>query len=155
MKGCCKWLDREEWDRKTHVWRGKPFYVEDYRSFFYMPLDLGKGVSRMARRLEKRGLLPEQPVILCRNEGMWGGVLCIEMTEPDPELPVEKLSGRFFSMYFEAEGYKEAGKLHKTIQDYCRDRGWEPKEYLSYYATCPECAEKYGKMQIILLARLD
>jgi hypothetical protein len=104
--------------------------------------------------LEKRKLLPKDGIMLCRNEGMWGGDMYIELTKADPELPVEKLSGKFFSMYFEAKSYREVGKFYKEIKRYCEDKGLKPKEYLSYYATCPGCAKEKGKMQIVLLARL-
>lgn len=151
---CCKWVDKSKWDKKTHEWKDKPFVVEHYRSIFYMPIGFGKAVKKIIAEIEGKDLAPEVPIMLCRNEGMWGGNLYYEVKKADPELPIEKLNGKFFSMYFEAKAYKEVGKFYEEIKDYCEEQGWKPKEFMSYYCTCPNCTKKKGKMQIILLARL-
>jgi hypothetical protein len=156
MDECCVWVDKAKWDKKEHVWKDKPFYVKHYRSLFYMPIGMGKAVNTSMPMLKKRGLFAgKEALFMCRNEGMWGGDLYLELSKKAADLPVETISGKLFSMYFETKSYKDVGKFMKEIKAYCKGKGWKPLEYMSYYATCPDCAKKFGKMQIILFARLS
>jgi hypothetical protein len=152
---CCKWVDKTKWDKKTHVWKDKPFYTAHYRSILCMPLTMGKIMNNMLPELAKKKLLKDDSIMLCRNEGMWGGDINIELNKVDPELPIEKISGKLFSMYFETNSYRDVGKFFTSTKNYCEAQGWKPTELMSYYCTCPTCTKKFGKMQIVILAKLE
>jgi len=153
QKICCPKLEKKDWDRKTHTWKEKVFYKEHYRSIFYIPIGFGGIMGRAIPMLTEKGIFEENGLILCRNEGMWGGDAYIELKRGEPSLNTEAISGKFFGMYFEG-GYKETGKHMQELMEYCRKNGMDVKEVLSYYATCPECIKKYGTAQTVLFARI-
>ena len=151
---CCPRLDKANWDKKEHEWKNKLFYTKHYRSFFYIPTGFGKIMKNTLPILKDKGFFKgESSMILCRNEGMWGGDCCIEVSKKEAGMPIDTLSGKFFSMYFEGN-YKDVGKFYKVMKKYCEEKGYDVTEFMSYYATCPDCMKKYGTAQIILFARL-
>ena len=155
QKTCiCPKLDKRDWDRKMHAWKEKVFYKEHYSSLFYIPLGFGEIMERAIPMLMEKGLFEENGLILCRNEGMWGGDAYIELKKDAPSINTQRISGNFFSMYFEGS-YKETGKQMQALREHCKKNGMDVKEVLSYYATCPECIKKYGKTQTVLFARID
>ena len=150
---CCPKLDRKDWDKKLHTWKDKVFYTAHYKTIFYVPIGFGKVIMRTIKLLKDTDMFVTPPMMVCRNETMWGGDLCIKVKKEDSQLPTEKISGKFFSMYFEGE-YKNVGKWRKQLQDQCTEKNYEVKEILSHYATCPICAKKYGVTQTVLFARI-
>jgi hypothetical protein len=68
---------------------------------------------------------------------------------------IELVTGRFLTRLYEGH-YGDTGKWIRETKRYCRERGWEPEEYLFWYATCPKCAKKRGdKAQVVVFAKVE
>ncbi len=152
---CCELLNPEEWDKKTIELKNRNFVKKHYTALFYMPIGLDKVLKGLMKELDEKKLLSDKhPFMLWRNEGMFGGDICIAVKKKDPAYETETISGSYFTMFFEGKGYQEAGKWHKAMKEEMERRKLKAKEVLSEYALCPGCAKKYGKVQAILYGRL-
>ena len=67
---------------------------------------------------------------------------------------MEKISGKFFTMFFEGKNYSEAGKWHGEFGKEAARRGLKVKERMTCYAICPGCSQKFGKVQAIIFGRI-
>jgi hypothetical protein len=153
---CCELLDSKQFDKKTVEWKGRPFIKKHYLAFFYMPLGLDSTLKGLLEDLNSKGLISEEhPVMIWRNEGMFGGDVYVALKEEDSSYEVERLSGKFFTMFFEGKDYKEAGKWHKVLWVEAKKRKLDVKEVISYYGQCPGCMKKFGKLQTVLYARIS
>jgi len=151
---CCKRLIPAEWDRKEIVWRDKPFYVSRYRSFLHVPINIGKKIAEGMKKIEEAGLQAE-PMVLSRNETMWGAEILIPISGKAGRFRIELLTGRFLTRLFEGY-YGDMRAWIKETKKYCAEKGFSAKEFIFFYATCPKCAKKHGdKVQVVVLARVE
>lgn len=152
---CCTLLNEDDWQQKEHIWNNRVFYTQHYNALFYIPLNIGKIISTSYEMLDKKGLLKKDGLILCRNESFWGGEICIEITETCPDLNTVTLSGHFISKFYEGSSYKDSGSWHNDMKQYVDSLGLHALEYCSYYATCPDCKKKFGKVQTVIFAKIE
>lgn len=151
---CCKILSPAEWDRKEIVWRDKPFYKSRYLAFFHVPVNLGSKITGGMRRIKEAGLEAEQ-MMFSRNDGMWGADMLIPVKNKTDVFDIELITGRFFTRLFEGH-YGDMGKWIKETRSYCVEKGYEPEEFIFWYATCPKCAKKFGdKVQVVVFAKVE
>jgi hypothetical protein len=151
---CCELIDGKPWQGKTVTWKDRPFVKKHYLALFYMPIGIDGVLKKLMEDLDKKKLISEDvPMMLWRNEGMFGGDIYIALNKDDPAYETEKLSGKFFTMFFEGKGYQEAGNWHKMFQAETKKRKIDVKEVMTFYALCPGCMKKFGKMQAVLFGR--
>ncbi len=151
---CCKILSPAEWDKKELVWRDKPFYRSRYWSFLHVPVNLGRKIIEGTRRIGEAGLTAE-PMMLSRNDGLFGGDILIPIKNKTDVFDIELITGRFFTRLFEGH-YGDMRKWIRETRDWCREKGFEPEEYIFWYATCPRCAKKRGdKAQVVVFAKVE
>jgi hypothetical protein len=151
---CCKRLIPAEWDRKEIVWRDKPFYRDRYWSFLHVPIDFGKKIVRGLEKIKEAGLFAEQ-MVLSKNDGLWGGEMLIPIERNTNRFKTELLTGKFFTRLFEGH-YGDMRRWLKEMKKYCVEKGYQPEEYIFFYATCPKCAKKYGdRVQVVVFARVE
>ena len=50
--------------------------------------------------------------------------------------------------------YRDAGKWEQHIGEHVRAQGHEVKQLYYFYATCPRCAKRFGKNQVVLFAQV-
>lgn len=151
---CCELIDGKKWQRKTVQWKSKPFVKDSYFALFYMPQGVERKITKWVDRLKSRKLLPKDGMILWRNEGLFGGEILITTKKAAPDLPIEEISGKFFTMCFEGKSYSEAGKWYKSFQDEAIKKGMKVKEIMMWYTVCPACMKKFGKVQGVLFGRI-
>jgi hypothetical protein len=153
---CCDLLDSKVWDKKTVEWKNKPFVKKHYWAIFYMPLGLDSYLKNMLEELQSKDLFTEEhPGMIWRNEGLFGGDVYLALKRDDPSYDVEKLSGRFFTMFFEGKDYKDMGEWQKAFQEEAKKRKLDVKEVISFYGQCPVCMKKFGKLQAVLFGRIS
>jgi len=151
---CCQRLSPLEWDRKEIVWRDKPFYSSRYRAFLHVPINIGKKIAQGMKIIEEAGLSAE-PMVLSRNDTMWGAEILIPVSRKDNRFRTELVTGRFLTRLFEGH-YGDIRKWIKETKNYCREKGFSAKEFIFWYATCPKCAKKSNDMvQVVVLARVE
>lgn len=150
---CCKILTFAEWDKKEIIWRDKPFYKSRYFSFFHVPINLGNKVSKGIEKIREAGLAAEQMVLSRR--GSFGGVeMLIPIKSKTDAFEIELVTGRFLTRLFEGN-YGDIEKWVKITRVWCRERNFEPEEYIFWYATCPKCAKKRNdRVQVVVFAKV-
>jgi len=151
---CCELIDGKKWQGKTIQWKDKPFVKDSYFALFYMPQGVEKKIVKWVNELLARKLLPEDGMILWRNEGLFGGEILITTKKDAPDLPIEKISGKFFTMFFEGKSYSDAGKWYKAFDKETAKKGLKIKEMMMWYTICPACMKKFGKVQGVLFGRI-
>lgn len=152
--GCCARLDAEKWDDKTFVWDGKPFLKDHMRALLHIPLNFGSVISRDHALVEEAGAYPEDPLWLTDEVSPWGADVLVALDRDQlAGATVEKLSGTFVSKVFEGP-YRDAGKWRHAMEERLRSRGQVPKKIYTFYATCPKCAKRLGKNQVVLFAQI-
>ncbi|MEW6748527.1 MAG: hydrolase [Candidatus Micrarchaeota archaeon] len=151
---CCELIDGKAWDRKTIEWKDKPFVKDRYLALFYMPIGADKKIAKWMDGLKSRNLMPDGGMMLWRNEGLFGGEMLIPIKKDASDLPVEKISGRFFTMFFEGKDYPDAGRWHKAFDEEAKKKGLVVEEKMTWYVLCPACIKKFGKLQGVIFGRL-
>jgi len=140
-------LNRDDWHKQTFEWNDKPFYRVTFASFLGLPITNELQLKKASQTLNNKHLLPGMPVILTRNKSLCTGELLIEVNGPDG-IPTERMSGRFFSMFF--EGYlNHLDTWKKRIAKECEERGMHVEEILTYFAN-----NRGSKSQTVLLAKV-
>lgn len=153
-KECCQRLSPLEWEKKEIIWQDKPFLKDRYWSFFHVPLDFGKKIIRGFEKIKEVGLAAE-PMVLSKNDGLWGGEMLIPISKNTDQFEVEMLHGKFLTRLFEGH-YGDMRSWIRETRKWCREKGYEAKEFIFWYATCPKCAKKYGdKVQMVVFARVE
>ena len=151
---CCKILSSSEWDKKEIVWRDKPFLKSHYFAFLHVPVNLGAKIVASMRKIKEAGLGAEQ-MMLSRNDGMWGADMLIPIKNKTDIFDIEVITGRFFTRLFDGH-YGDMGKWIRETRIWSRGKGFEPDEFIFWYATCPKCAKKRGdKVQVVVFAKVE
>ena len=151
---CCKVISPAEWDKKEIVWRDKPFFRSRYFAFLHVPVNIGKKITEGMKKIEEAGLQMEQ-MVLSRNDGLWGADILIPIKTKTDIFEMEMITGRFLTRLFDGH-YGDMRKWIRETRSWCREKGFEPEEYIFWYATCPKCAKKRGdKAQVVVFAKVE
>ena len=151
--GCCAELDTSAWDRTEIVWEDKPFLKDKVRAFMHVPLNYGAVMSRDHKVLDDAAAWPEQPLVITDEVSPWRSEVYFAIEGEIPNAETTTLSGRFLSRVFEGR-YRDAPAWVREMKAWARERGQTTDKMLFYYATCPKCAKRLGKNQVVLLARI-
>lgn len=152
--GCCARLDAARWADKTLVWKDKPFLRDHIRAVLHVPVNFGTVMGRDQALIEEAGAWPEDPIWLTDDSSPWRSEVYMSVDRDSlPGATVETLSGTFLTRVFEGP-YKDAGTWAKAMAEHVRAQGHELKRLYSFYATCPKCAERFGKNQVVLFAQV-
>jgi hypothetical protein len=74
----------------------------------------------------------------------------------DREIPganIQKISGKFLTKVFEGP-YRDVHAWVNEMTEIVREKGYTLDRIFFYYATCPKCAKRFGKNQVVLLAQV-
>jgi len=151
--GCCPRFNPEPWDEKEVTWQDKIFIKDNVRSFLHIPLNFGQVVVKNMEMIEEAGALAPQPLMLSDEKSLWGTDVYIAVSKEVPRAEMARISGTFLTKVFEGP-YKNAGKWAKEMEAFVKSKGKEIKKMYFFYATCPKCAEVYGKNYTVLLAKI-
>ena len=151
--GCCARLDVAKWDGCTFEWKDKLFLKDHIRAVMHIPLNTGTVMGRDQRVIEDAAAYPQDPLWLSDEVSPWGSDVYIAVDHPVPDTETVSLSGTFMTKVFEGP-YRDVGKWIATMDAYVADAGHTVKRHLFFYATCPGCAKKFGKNQVVVFAEL-
>jgi hypothetical protein len=151
--GCCARLDRDKWDEREFEWTDKPFLEDHIRAFLHVPLNYGSVISRDHAAVEDAAAYPADPLWLTEEVSPWGSEVYVALDREIPHAKVTKISGKFLTKVFEGP-YRDAGKWAHQMEDYVRSRGQTPLRLLFFYATCPKCAKRFGRNEVVLFAQV-
>ncbi len=154
LTGCCAELDVARWDGGRVTWKDKPFVRDHVRSFLHLPLNFGAVMKRDHAAIEAATAYPEEPLWLSDEVSPWRSDLYVAVDRDVPGTRVERLSGTFLTKVFEGP-YRDAREWMRAMEDYVHGKGEEVEKMYIFYATCPKCAKRLGKNQVVLFAKLS
>ena len=151
--GCCAPLDRERWDRQRLVWDAKPFYVDTIREFMHIPLNFGAVMERDYQAIEAAEAWPANPFSMCDELSPWRAQVYSAVDRDIEGAPIEHVSGTFLARTFEGP-YRELRNWIPQMRDWVEGQGKTVQNLYFIYATCPNCAKKLGRNDVVLLAQV-
>ena len=152
--GCCDPFEPAMWQEKEIKWENKLFVKDSVRSFFHMPLDMGKIIAKNLALIEKAGAKSAVQLMLSDEKSMWGSDIYIDVAKGVPGATMATISGTFITKVFEGP-YRDMGKWIKEMESYVAGKGKKLKKFYFFYTACPKCAKAYGKNYTVILAQVD
>jgi hypothetical protein len=154
-KACCPPFQSEAWDEKEISWDGKLFVKDRVRSFLHMPLNFGPVLRRNRSLIEAAGAAPEEMLVLSDEKSLLETdmYIYVAVTKNVPNVCMATISGSFLTKVFEGP-YKSIKLWTNQMGQYVKSQGKNVKSMYFFYTTCPECAKKYGKNYVVLLAQV-
>ncbi|MFZ5439422.1 MAG: hydrolase [Myxococcota bacterium] len=151
--GCCPPFDPFVWEGKELTWDHKLFLRDHVTSFFHVPLNMGRRITKDMAMIEAAGAAAAQPLMLADDSSPWGSELFIDITKPVPGARMDTLTGTFLTRVFEGP-YSQMGAWAEQMKTFVHQRGRELDKLYFAYVMCPACAKAYGKNYVIGFAQV-
>ena len=151
---CCPKFDPEPWKGKTFDWKDKMFVAGHTKSIFYFPLNMGKVITRMQKKIEESGAVCPDFLMLSTDNSPWRGDHYIAVDKEVPGIENVRLSGKFITKVFEGP-YSKAKEWYGEMNRMAVEAGKKNPDIYMYYTTCPKCAKKWGKNYVVGFAKVD
>ena len=151
---CCPKFDPIPWDDTISEWENKKFIKDSVFTLFYMPMNFGKVMMRLDKKMIAAG--ERMPGFLCLSDhtSSWNMDIYLEVDKEIPNVENTTLTGRYYSKVFEGP-FKDTGKWNKEFTGILKSKGLNSKRRFALYTTCPKCAKKYGKNYVVLLSQVE
>ena len=151
---CCPEFHPEAWQDKVHRWEGKKFIRDRVFTLFYMPVNFGKVMKRLDRKVRATGA--EMPGWLCLSDhtSKWNMDVYLAVDREVPDAENVELSGEFFSRVYEGP-YSDTGKWSEDFRQNAASKGFDIRKWFMWYTTCPKCAKKYGKNYVAIVSQVN
>lgn len=151
---CCPRFNPEPWDEKTITWKDKRFVKDRVTSFFHIPLNYGAVMARNVDMVRASGANTASRVILTDENSLWGADVYFEVSKDIPGAKMASISGTFLCKVFEGP-YRNVRNWIGEMKNWVAARGKPFRKLYFYYTTCPNCAKKYGKNYVVILAEVE
>ena len=151
--GCCPRFNPEPWDEKEIAFQDKLFVKDHVKSFFHIPINFGKVMTKNMEMIQKAGALVPIPIMLSDETSLWGADIYIAVSKDVPEAEMVKISGTYLTKVFEGP-YKDIRKWVQKMKAFVKSRNKKIQKMYFFYTTCPKCAEFYGKNYTVILAQI-
>lgn len=146
---CCPKFDPEPWDDQTIELKDKPFVRMQTRSFLYMPLNIGKMLTKTWQQItDAKADDKDHFVMLSQDKSAWKGQHYLWVAKPVPGADNVTLTGVYRTKVFEGP-YRNIRLWYGQLTQLAKDEGYTVKGIYFYYAYCPKCSKKYGKNYVI------
>jgi len=143
--GCCPRFHPDLWDNHDFTLEGLRFLKVTTKSFFFVPLDMGKMMTKTQKDIDAAGAKPQDRyLMLSKDVSPWKTDHYVLVTKEVPGYALQTLSGDFHAKVFEGP-YNQMGTWYKQMA---------AKDVYAFFTTCPQCAKVYGKNYVVLLARI-
>ena len=151
---CCPKFDPTPWDDKTFDWENKKFIKDSVFTLFYMPMNFGKVMKRLDKKLTSAG--EKMPDFLCLSDhtSSWNMDIYLQVDKEIPEAENTTLTGKFYSKVFEGS-FQDSKKWCNEMANIVKSKGLKTKKNFMWYTTCPKCAKKYGKNYVALISQVE
>jgi hypothetical protein len=151
---CCPPFEPEPWDDKIIQWENKRFIKESVCTFFYMPVNFGRTMKKLDKKVRQAGALMPGWLCLSDHTSKWNMDIYLAVDKEIPSAENVSLSGKFFSKVYEGP-YKDTNKWCKDYEALARNKGLKIRKWYMWYTTCPKCAKKYGKNYDAILGETE
>ncbi|MDD4199531.1 MAG: hypothetical protein PHZ12_09055 [Paludibacter sp.] len=151
--GCCPRFNPEPWEDKVLNWDNKRFIRDKVKCFFYMPLDFGKVMRRLGKKISAAGA--QMPDYLCLSDhpSKWRMDIFLAVDKEVKEVENVFLSGKYYVKVYEGD-FNETGKWCKDYAEKAQEKGIKTGKMYMWYTTCPKCAKVYGKNYVAIIAEI-
>lgn len=150
---CCPKFDPEPWHDKEFDWNDKLFIKDTVKTFFYMPINFGKVISRIFKVAENAGASTPDFVCLSDHKSLWKMDMLLAVDKKIPNVKMTRLSGHYFSRVYEGN-YNNTNKWCADFEDEAKLRNMVVGKMYMWYTTCPKCAKKYGKNYVVIVSKV-
>jgi hypothetical protein len=151
---CCPEFDPVQWDDKTLEWKDKKFIKDKVCTLFYMPINFGKVMKRLDKKVTEAGATVPDWLCLSDHTSKWNMDIYLAVDKEIPEAENITLNGKFYCKVYEGP-FKDTGKWCKDFESVTKSKGLNIKKWYMWYTTCPKCAKKYGKNYVAILSQVD
>ena len=151
---CCPTFDPAPWDEKVFEWKDKPFIKDRVFTLFYVPINFGRVMKRLDKRIRQAGATVPGDVCLSDHTSKWNIDLYLAVDKDIPGAVTTRLSGRYFTKVYEGP-YRETGTWCKDFDALAKKKGLDVRKSFMWYTTCPKCAKKYGKNYVAIVGQLN
>lgn len=152
---CCPPFDPVRWDARTHLWQEKRFITDQVRLLFHIPLNIGRVIQRMWKKVQaaEAALPSEEGLILAYDPSPWRSELFMTVAREVPGAENVTLSGEFVSKVYEGP-YHHVPRWFKDMDQFLAAQGKQATRYYVHFASCPKCAQHYGKNYAVVFAQV-
>lgn len=151
---CCPPFDPTLWDNKLFDWDNKLFVKGKVKTFFYMPLNFGKVITRMNHLVEEQQANIPDWLCLSDHTSKWNMDLYLAVDHEIPNIENIQLSGKFLSKVYEGN-FNNTDKWTKEFEALAKLKGLTVEKMYMWYTTCPKCAKKYGKNYVVIISKVN
>lgn len=151
---CCPEFNETEWHDKSFTWEGKRFIKDKVCTFFYMPLNFGKVITRMMKKVEEATASVPDNLCLSDHISKWNMDIYLAVDQFIPNAEEVALSGNYYARVYEGP-FRDTEKWCKDYEEKVTAKGLSIKKWYMWYTTCPKCAKKYGKNPVVIICRVE
>lgn len=150
---CCPPFDSTNWDDKIIDWQNKNFVKDKVCTFFYMPLNFGKVITRLMKLVETNNAKTPENLCLSDCTSKWNMDLFLAVDKNIENGNNLQLSGKYYSRVYEGN-FNETAKWTKDFEKNTAEKNLQIEKHYMWYTTCPKCAKKYGKNYVVFIAKI-
>jgi len=151
--GCCPRFNPEPWQDKVFDWNDKKFVKDKVFTFFFVPLNFGKVIMRVMKKIEMCGANAQDWMGLSDHTSPWNMDIYVAVDKDVTGAENISLSGKFYSRVYEGD-FKDTKKWCKDFDQKAKEKGFEVKKMYMWYTTCPKCAKVYGVNYTVIIAQV-
>jgi len=152
--GCCPRFDPQPWEEVLLEWKEKMFVKATVRTFFFMPLNFGKVMTRLMKHVDAAGATVQDGLGLSDHRTKWSMDIYVAVDKPVDGLENHTFNGTFFSKVYEGP-YNQTSAWCKDFEAVAAQRQLTIKKWYMWYNYCPKCAKAYGKNYTTIIAAVD
>ena len=150
---CCPPFDPGPWDGQEKTWENKPFIRGKITTVFYMPLNFGRVMRRIDKKVREAGATMPDNMGLSDHTSKWNMDIYVAVDKEIPGADNVTLNGKYYSRVYEGS-YQNTGRWMKDFSAELKSKGLDAEKTYVWYTTCPKCAKKYGKNYVVLLSEV-
>jgi hypothetical protein len=151
---CCPEFNPEPWNDKILIWENKRFIKEKVCTLFYMPVNFGRVMKRLDRKVTAAEAQIPDWLCLSDHTSKWNMDIYLAVDKDIPNSENVVINGKFYSRVYEGP-FKETGNWCKDFESVAQTKGFQVKKWYMWYTTCPKCAKKYGKNYVVVVGQIE
>ena len=150
---CCPEFDPKLWEEKLFEWENKKFIKDRVCTLFYMPVNFGRVMQRLNKKVTKSGVVIQDWLCLSDHTSGWNMDVYLAVDKEVPDADNVALSGKYFSKVYEGP-FRNTGKWCIDFESSIKSKGYIISKRYMWYTTCPKCAKKYGKNYVVIIGQI-
>ena len=151
---CCPEFDPKPWDDQLFIWENKKFIKDKVCTLFYMPLNFGRVMKRLDKKITEAGATMPDYVGLSDHTSKWNMDIYLAVDKEVQGVENTTLSGKFYTKVYEGP-FRDTGKWCKDFEQLAVNKGVTIKKWYMWYTTCPKCAKKFGQNYVVIVGQVE